>query len=69
MYIVLFGYFRGLIICRFSKWNFSNLCWSVGRGFGLSIKLLISLVVHWVEFSAIIWLHCIRVGASVIINA
>jgi hypothetical protein len=60
---------RGLVICGFSEWNFSNLCWSVGKGLGLSIRFLIRFVVHWVEFSSISWLHCIGVGASIIINA
>jgi hypothetical protein len=36
------------------------------RGFGHSNKFLIRFVVHWMEFSAINWLHCVGVGASVI---
>jgi hypothetical protein len=61
--------YSSLVICGFSEWNFSNLCWSVGKGLGLSIRFLIRFVVHWVEFSSISWLHCIGVGASIIINA
>jgi hypothetical protein len=36
----------------------------VGGGFGCSIRLLIRFIVHWVEFSAINWLHYVGVGAS-----
>jgi hypothetical protein len=36
------------------------------RGFGSSIKFLIRFVVYCVDFSSIIWLHCVGVGASVI---
>jgi hypothetical protein len=53
-------------MCGFSEWKFINLCWSVGMGFGHSNKFFIRLVVHWVEFSAISWSHCVGVGASVI---
>jgi hypothetical protein len=32
----------GFIICRFSEWNICNMCGSVGKGWGLSIRLLIN---------------------------
>jgi hypothetical protein len=56
----------GFIICEFSEWNFCNMCGFVGRDFGLSIRFLIRLVVHWVEFSTIKLLLSVGVGASVI---
>ena len=56
----------GLMMCGFSKWKFISLCWSIGMGFGHSNSFLINLVVNWVEFSSISWLHCVGVGASVI---
>jgi hypothetical protein len=56
----------GFIICKFSEWNFFNMCGFVGRDFGLLVRFLIRFVVHWVEFSAIKLLLCVGVGASVI---
>jgi hypothetical protein len=43
------------------------LCGSAGRRFGYLVSFLIWFVGHWVEFSAIKWLHSDKVGANVII--
>jgi hypothetical protein len=56
----------GVVIVGFSKWNFCSLCRSVGIGWEHSVRVLIRFVVHCVEFSAINWLLCFGVGASVI---
>ena len=34
------------MICGFFEWNICNMCGSVGKGLGLSLRLLISFVVH-----------------------
>ena len=34
------------MICGFFEWNICNMCRSVGKGLGLSLRLLISFVVH-----------------------
>jgi hypothetical protein len=65
-YISFWMLSSGFIICKLSEWNFCNKCGSVGRGLGLSIRFLISFVVHCVEFSAIKLLLSVGVGASVI---
>jgi hypothetical protein len=42
------------------------MCGSVGNGVGLVVIVFRRVIVHWVEFSLISWLHCVGVGASVI---
>ena len=57
---------NGLVISRFSEWNYCNMCGSVGSGIGLLIILFNRINVQCVEFLLISWLHCVGVGASVI---
>jgi hypothetical protein len=57
---------NGFVIHGFSKWNFCNVCGSVGSGIGLLVILFNRINVPRMEFSLISWLHCVGVGASII---
>jgi hypothetical protein len=52
-YIYFYILSNGLVICGFFRWNFYNVCGSIGSGVRLLVHLFIRIVVHCVEFSLI----------------